>query len=242
MSRLDHSSDRSIHTVLVPQGAEHRAVQAGCRRANPSVVVVPLPLGQAAGDALGRWLADHPPPLTGGYLLVGLGGGLAPDLRVGDRVLCDRALMPQTGTPLTNYSFDNDLTVGIHQRLPGLVLGTAVGSDRIITQAEEKRHLHQRYGAAVVDMESPSVLRTLRSYGANLAMVRVISDDSRHNLPDITRAINPDGSLRPLALAAQFGQAPVAAGRLIIGSLRGLATLETLMFQLFQASPEALNP
>jgi hypothetical protein len=47
-------------------------------------------------------------------------------------------------------------------------------------------------------------------------MVRVISDDSHHNLPNLTSAISPDGSLLPLPLAMGMIRQPIAATRRVL--------------------------
>jgi hypothetical protein len=112
-------------------------------------------------------------------------------------------------------------------------MGQAAGCDRIIITARDKQTLHQTLGATVAEMESLSVLRVLQPQDRRLAMVRVISDDCHHDLPDIASAIHPDGSLQPFTLAGKFIQHPIGAGRLVAGSLKGLNQLETLMAELF---------
>ncbi len=226
---LDFPRAMPIRTILVPQGAEYRAVQKGCKRAQAAVTVVPLPMGHGAGPKLRQWLKKYKLFANAGYLLLGLGGGLSLDLHVGDWVLCEtvRGIGGEQLIP-----FDAGLNRGIYQHLPGVKTGQAVGCDRIITSASQKQTLHQKLGATVVEMESLPILRVLQPLGKRLAMVRVISDDCRHDLPDISDAVQPDGSLRPLTLATQFMRQPIGAGRLIYGSLKGLARLETLAYEL----------
>jgi hypothetical protein len=48
-------------------------------------------------------------------------------------------------------------------------------------------------------------------------MLRVVSDDSKHDIPNLTSAINSDGSLQPLPLAITMIRQPIAATRLIRG-------------------------
>ncbi len=222
--------ERPIRTVLVPQGAEYRAVQKGCKRARAAVSVVPLPVGPAAADRLEQWLSQYKLFAEAGYLLVGLGGGLSTDLTVGDAVLCETSQGVEKGEDA--IQLDPALTQWIRKRLPEVRVGRAVGSDRIITRATEKQSLHQTLGASVVEMECLPVLGVLQHQGKRLAMVRVISDDCRHDLPDISKMVQANGSLRPLALATQFGRQPMGAGRLVMGALKGLARLEQLMYEL----------
>jgi hypothetical protein len=220
-----------IGTVLVPQGAEYQAVQRGCRRAGAAITVVPLPMGATAAERLKQWLGQQSSPDHGGYLLVGLGGSLSPRLWVADGVLCQQVRSPGTGA---TYDLDGELNRWLRQRLPDLSVGTALGCDLIITQAQEKQALHQRYGADVVEMEGVEIAELLQQQGNPLAMIRIISDDCGHDLPDISSAIGPDGHLRPLVMATQFLRHPLGAARLIRGSLRALAALEATMATLFQ--------
>jgi hypothetical protein len=57
-------------------------------------------------------------------------------------------------------------------------------------------------------------------------MVRVVSDDSLHDLPPIDSAIDANGTMRPERLVLAFARAPFAAARFIRESLRALHTLE----------------
>ena len=233
MAVPNFQADLPIRTILVPQGAEYRAVRKGCDRAQAAVSVVPLPLGQAAGKRLEGWLAKYKLFSDSGYLLVGLGGGLSPDLKVGEAILCETIQGPDQTEPIR---FAPHLNEWIRTRLPGIEMANALGCDRIIVLAAEKQALQKQYGTSVVEMESLSVFKTLQSQGKQLAMVRVISDDCRDDLPDIARAMQPDGGLNPFTLATCFMGQPIGAGRLIAGSLKGLRSLEKLVYSLFEAS------
>ncbi|MBV9388464.1 MAG: hypothetical protein JOZ78_18730 [Chroococcidiopsidaceae cyanobacterium CP_BM_ER_R8_30] len=65
-------------------------------------------------------------------------------------------------------------------------------------------------------------------------MVRVVSDSCHHNIPDLTSAISPSGSLQPLPLALRLIRQPIAGTRLIRGALRGLQVLQQVTTYLFQ--------
>jgi hypothetical protein len=82
-------------------------------------------------------------------------------------------------------------------------------------------------------MEGAAVLEVLGQTGIAVAMLRAVSDDCHHDLPDLSAAIAPDGSLRPLPLARSLLSRPIAASHLIRGSLAGLKQLERLTRQLF---------
>jgi len=65
----------------------------------------------------------------------------------------------------------------------------ALTSDHIVWSAAEKP-LGQSYNAEVVDMEGFAALEVLSQAGV-VAMLRVISDDCEHDLPDLTSALSP---------------------------------------------------
>ncbi len=69
-----------------------------------------------------------------------------------------------------------------------------------------------------------------------MAILRVVSDDSLHDIPDVTSAINSDGSLQPLPLALALIRQPLSATWLIRGSLKGLKILERVAYCLASKS------
>ncbi|MBF2037227.1 MAG: phosphorylase [Leptolyngbyaceae cyanobacterium T60_A2020_046] len=214
--------------ILVPAGAEYQAVCRGLRRGGegqPVVQAIP------AGQAVGAWLARR--TFSGGVLVMGLGGSLQPGLAVGDRVLCETCQFLKP-TDRAVYAGNATLHDWLRDRLE-LQRGVAVTSDRIVTEAAEKRAIAQRTGTQVIDMEGAIVFRQLQAQGVAIAMIRVISDDCHHNLPDMTGTIGPDGRLRGGAIAVRFLQSPQAAARLIRGSLMGLKQLEQTAIALFAA-------
>ena len=84
-------------------------------------------------------------------------------------------------------------------------------------------------------MESATVLDSLGRQAASVAILRVISDDCRHSLPDISSAIRPDDSLQAVPLAISFLKQPLAAIRLIRGSLQSLQVLQAVTTELFSS-------
>jgi hypothetical protein len=230
--------NHSIQTILVPQGAEYKSVCRGLRRsAARTLPVLPIPVG---ASPLTRYLktlqeaghfSNHPQP---NVLLMGLCGSLTARYNVGDIVLYQSCVyQSKDSTPLLQPC-DPKLTAWLCDELNDrafLVKGFT--SDRLIYSASEKRDLGQVYDADVVDMEGFAALEVLSKAGVAVAMLRVISDDSHHNLPDLTSAISPDGSLQPLPLAIGMIRRPIAASRLIRGALHGLRVLQNVTTVLF---------
>ncbi|OKH20475.1 phosphorylase [Nostoc calcicola FACHB-389] len=224
-------------TIFVPQGAEYQAVCRGLRGVTGSIpAVLPIPVGM---KPLLQYLQQSPESrrfLTtkSRILIVGLCGSLSSSYGVGDLVLyqdcvyqgkrqeCDRSFTAQLYSALATPDSPLNLVKGLT-------------SDRVIWSAAEKRRLGETLAVDVVDMEGFTALEFFNAAAVPVAMLRVVSDNCQHDIPDLTGAIDSDGSLRPLALAMAMIRQPVAATRLIRGSLIGLKVLEQVTNQLFSS-------
>lgn len=223
-----------ITIILVPQGPEYRAVCQGVSRAVAPPLVLPMPVGPAP---LNRYLTAPTAALTGFHqprvLLMGLCGSLISHYGVGQVVLY-RGCVSRTNRSRQLLPCDPELTMMLQQRL---LLPTpqvrALTSDRLVWAAAEKQQLHRQYQAEVVDMEGYAALEVLSPAKVPVAMVRAISDNWDHDLPDLNPALDPNGSLQPFPLAIGLLRQPLAAARLIRGSLRGLQALRNVAANLF---------
>nr|WP_202895372.1 phosphorylase [Iningainema tapete] len=222
-----------VQAILVCLGAEYKAVSRSLKRVSGSTPsVVSLPMGASCTDLkncqdVHQILKLAPPSV----LLMGLCGSLKARYQVGDIVLYQDCV--DNSTSLLKPC-DSTLTKLLYQRLQERVsIVKGLTSDRIICSATEKRHLGETTGADVVDMEGFAVLEFFTQAGVSVAMLRVVSDDCYHDLPNLTSALSPDGSLQPLLLAMAMLRQPIAATRLIRGSLRGLQVLEQVTTKLF---------
>ncbi len=247
-------------TILVPQGAEYQAVCRGLRGVTGSIpAILPIPVGMKPllqylqqCSKNGQFLAAK-----SRVLILGLCGSLSDRYGVGDIVLyqnclyqgkqqqCDRSLTALLGMGHGAWGKQGRGAGGREQRgkfVPSLNtqqstlnLVNALTSDRVISSAAEKRRLGKTLGVDVVDMEGFIALEFLNAAGVAVAMLRVVSDDCQHDIPDLTGAIDSDGSLRPLPLAMAMIRQPIAATRLIRGSLTALKVLEKVTNQFFSS-------
>ncbi len=219
----------AIPIILAPQGAEYQAVCRGLNSLNsPKPLVLPIPIGC---KSLTKHLEKlHFPDLPQNVLLMGLCGSLSGQYAIGDVVVYQECI---NQINLSQFC-SSELTLLMHNKLKEKAyLVRGLTSDRIIYSASEKRHLGQLYNADVVDMEGFAALEVLNKIGISVGMVRVISDDIHHELPNLASAISPDGALMPLPLALGMIRQPIAATRLIWGSIHGLRVLEKVTTKLF---------
>jgi uridine phosphorylase len=213
-----------IQTILVPSGAEYQAVARGLQGAD-SPKLIAIPMGIAA---VSQALANRPDLAQSRILVMGLCGSLQPAYQIGDAVLYQNAISPTGKTQRCNA----ELTTGLQSRLPQIPLVQSVTSAQFVQSAAAKQQLGQLHQAGAVDMEGSAILTVLPQ--AQIAMLRVISDDCEHELPDLSQAIGT-GKLRTLPLITTLLRQPLGSLRLIRGSLRGLKALEQITQQLFQA-------
>ncbi|BCL35964.1 phosphorylase [Nostoc sp. MS1] len=229
----------TIDTIFVPQGSEYKAVYRGLTQITgqtPKIVQIPVGI-EPLTRYLQKWQKQEyfPNNSQSRFLVMGLCGSLTPRYHVGDIVLYESCIYQQKlqecdrlQHDFTDRSFTTELHSKLKTQQPALNLVKSLTSDRVICTASEKQYLGEILGADVVDMEGFAALEFFNSIGVAVAMVRVVSDDCHHDIPDLTAAFNADGSLQPLPLALSLLRQPIAATRLIRGSLRGLKVLEEL--------------
>lgn len=226
-----------IRLICVPQGPEYKSVCQGLRRAVTPPPLLPIPVGPGP---LTRYLkelqrtgnisCDQQPQI----LFMGLCGSLTPDYAVGDIVLYQNCVYGTNSTAKL-LPCDLALTTQLDHRLRGIPQVRALTSDRLVCSITEKHRLAQEYDAEVVDMEGFAALEVLKPTGIAVAMLRVVSDNCDHDLPDLNAAFSPDGVLQSLPLAIGLLRQPLAATRLIRGSLKGLQVLRDIATRLFTA-------
>jgi Phosphorylase superfamily len=234
----DREEDR-IDLILVPQGLEYRAIARGLRRINlPKPRVLSIPMGtRSLQNFLEEWQTtkSFSQNTFSNILLIGLCGSLSSQFQVGDVVIYRDCL----------YSSTNELEYcdrQINQNLERILSDRAktvrgLTSDRLIWSAEEKRRLGKLYEADVVDMEGFVALKTIKAIFSEkipqITIVRVVSDGCDRDIPNLEDAIDANGKLKPLSVATSFLQQPIAAIRLIRGSIEGLRVLEKLTTEIF---------
>ena len=219
-----------IDIILVPQGAEYQAVRRGLGRTS-TPVVVPIPVGLVPLSAsLKTWQQTESLAAGQTLLVMGLCGGLTPQASIGDSILY-RECINRTA-PHVILSCNAALTKRLQAILLEATVVRALTSDRLVWSASEKSQLAQQYSAAVVDMEGFAALESLQQTGVAIAMLRVVSDNAQHDLPRLANVISADGTLQPLPLAWGMLRQPIAATRLIRGSLKGLKALQAIASRL----------
>jgi adenosylhomocysteine nucleosidase len=126
-----------------------------------------------------------------GIISIGIAGGLAPGLQVGQWVVADAVLVD--GEPLPT---DPAWTGRLATRLPAAARGLLLGANAMVAEATQKASLYRTTGALAVDMESHIVARVARRHQLPFAAARVVSDAAHRSLPPAARVgMKSDGGM-----------------------------------------------
>jgi nucleoside phosphorylase len=212
-----------VEAVFVPRGAEERAVRRALRRrAGPAVWTSGI--GPAAAErAVAEALAVRAPAVA---LVVGLCGLLSPAYAVGELLLYATVTRADGATLVCDARLSGELAQTLRRAQTGIA---AYCSESIVARSVEKRALAQRCRVAAVDMESFALVAGLQRAGTRVAVLRVGSDGVAEDLPDLSRAVAADGTLRGGALALAMLSNPLAGARMAANGLRALGELERAM-------------
>lgn len=211
-----------IDFIFVPQGVEYKTFLSQFSSPNlRKIPIIPIPLGSVnLISFLQNWAKKQKNLESKKGLLIGLGGSISHELKVGEITLYESCLYQDK-----IYYCSDELKKIINSKV---VKGLTV--DRIITTHKEKKELAQKTQTQVIDMEAGIILQTIPEI--NLTVFRIISDDSHHNIPNIASAITPQGTLNIKILFREFIRNPQGAYYLIKGSLISLSQLKKLSKQL----------
>jgi nucleoside phosphorylase len=178
--------------------------------------------------ALRQYLENDFSAFPSKVLIMGLCGSLSPKYKVGDVVLYESCVYG--GEVL---ECDRPFTTQLYHHLKTKVtLVKSLTSDSVVYSTSEKRQLAENFPVEVVDMEGFAALKILSQRGIPVAMLRVVSDDAKHNIPNLNSAIDKEGILQPLPLAWEMITQPISAFNLIKGSLQGLKLLQQVASEL----------
>ncbi|MBI4576461.1 MAG: hypothetical protein HY722_09390 [Planctomycetes bacterium] len=125
-------------------------------------------------------------------VFIGCAGGVRPDQRVGDLVICSRFLAQDGSAPL---EADPGLVVTLRRACAasGLVFetGASLTVSRLVTTPERKRACADR-GAAAVEMENHAAALAAREAGVAFAALRCVIDGSATDLGPVLPLFRED--------------------------------------------------
>ena len=137
-------------------------------------------MGAGTAEVLAKKLASTRPRLV---ISAGFGGGLRPEIAVGDLVLATNYSAPEIVSQLS-------LGEGWHK-------GELVTVDAIVEKSEGKRLLGESTGAIVADMETAHLARVCAEYGVPMLGMRGISDALADDMPVPANVLLNPATCRP---------------------------------------------
>ena len=153
-------------------------------------------LGRRAAAAAEAVLGAFSPKAV---LSAGTAGGLCPDLKAGDVVICERVRAADGASPEDAEPVLADADLLATALKAGDQAGVSVRSGRSVTVdsvawgADEKAHLRSQAGDDIVEMESYWVGRAALRLGIPFLAVRAVSDGAEDTLIDIPGLVGEDG-------------------------------------------------
>lgn len=121
-------------------------------------------------------------------LFLGVAGGLAPELAVGDVVV---------GTEIRDAPAPDPALLERALSIRGAFPGKIASTNRIATTAAEKAQIYEATGAAAIDLESATWARVAAARGIPFIIVRAVSDTVSETLPiDFNRFMDAGGHVR----------------------------------------------
>lgn len=201
--------------ILVCRGAELKAVNKGFLSSLIKSKIIGLPIGiNPVNEQLKN--SNNQEKFV---LLIGLGGSLSRQYKVGDVVIYNSSSYVNNQQKIEIKYCDRTLNSWLKETL-NVPIVKGITTDKLINSAREKVNLSS--WGDVVDMESFAVM----SHFNCVSVVRVISDNYDDNLPDLNGAITKEGSLDNFKMSRAFIQEPFKAITLIKNALFSLKKLE----------------
>ncbi len=166
-------------------------------------------------------------------ILLGIAGGLDPELSSGDLVLGESVVRSDgKGEIKLGTGFGSALIERLKGRIKTVSGSVCCSGNRIICSSQEKAALNSSTGAVCVDMETWAVAEGCAALRIPLTVVRAIADPAVEDLPDLNRFFDPEKGMAMAKLAAYMAFRPSTAVRLKRSSKSAFSSLETVVREI----------
>jgi adenosylhomocysteine nucleosidase len=156
---------------------------------HPLVEFHVLGVGPERAGASMTALLDRGGPKVNGVLVVGVAGGIDPELETGDLLLADRYALQDGAAQGAGLAIrpDPQMLQSAQQAALDLSVPTFDGGsltvDHLVAEPEERVELRARYQATSVNMEDYRVAEAAQRAGVPFLSVRVVLDTASQRLP-----------------------------------------------------------
>ncbi len=168
---------------------------------NKDTLLVQTGMGKERAENATRFTLEHYPVTA--IISLGFAGGLAPELRIGEVVVCSTLLCaPGTewrGEKLEPLAPDANLlslaSQGVEDKATRFCLGSGVTVLQLDSNRQKMQELSKTFHAFIVDMESYWIARIASAERIPFIAIRSISDNIRSSVHPFDQILAPDGSL-----------------------------------------------
>lgn len=162
-------------------------------------------------------------------IVCGFGGGLTEAVPPGGLVVAERVLDATGAARYASVAYLPDSRMLARAEGP---CGALVTASRVLTTAEEKRTLHTRTGAQMVDMETAGAVRVAQQAGLPWLAVRAATDPVDESLPlDFNALADSEGNVdRGRVIAATLSRPWKIPALIRLGSRSALAAKKLAHF------------
>jgi adenosylhomocysteine nucleosidase len=168
---------------------------------NRETLLVQTGMGKERAENATRFTLEHYPVTA--IISLGFAGGLAPELRIGDVVVCSTLLCApateQKEERLESLAPDADLlslaSQGAGDGATRFCLGCGVTVLTLDSNHQKMRQLSETFQAHIVDMESYWIARIAATRQIPFIAIRSISDNMQSSVQPFDQILASDGSL-----------------------------------------------
>jgi nucleoside phosphorylase len=167
------------HRILKTRDVDGFAVTSGEIQGLPVELLITGAGEKSLRENLTSYLSEgkHSELKTQHALALGFCGGLSQGADVGALCLPDRCVLPSG----ESFSPEAELRGLVSRRFHGdgleFLVGDMITVDRMVASEDERRALHARTGAAVVDMEAAHFAAVCRDQGLSWFVAKTVMDD-----------------------------------------------------------------
>lgn len=164
-----------------------------------------------------RWLISQN---VSAIAVMGVSGGLNPDLNVGDIVLAD-GIIEETGYQAQEVRKTDLLCTDIaYHTLKNagfsIYRGTIISTKQPLLTQQEKESIHQKSNALAVDMECSAIAHASKDASIPLFVMRAVSDSATTTISEaLFDSLNPKGTIRWLKLFGMLFRRPYLLSDLV---------------------------
>jgi len=161
---------------------------------NRDALLVKTGMGKERAESATKFILERYPVTA--VISLGFAGALAPELRIGDVVVCSTLYCDSTEEVCASDAHLLSLaSQGPEGFAAGFCLGSGVTALHLEASPPKMRELRERFPAHIIDNESYWIARIASESKIPFIAIRSISDDMQHSIQPFDQILASDGKL-----------------------------------------------